>query len=344
MPFGLKNAPPTFQRAMTVALKGCEEFAIVYIYDILVFSQTHEEHINHLRQVLERLERESYHARLTKCVFLREEVEFLGHRLSAQGLQTSPAKLEALAAWQPPFRKAKHVKQFLGLVLWYKAFIPHLATIAAPLFPLTSSKTRFEWTAAATAAVRALQKKISQAPCLARWEPELPTRVVTDASKVGIAAVLEQKHGRGWRPVAFWSRRLKDAETRYHTTDREWLAVVEAVSRRWKGFLEGQAFLVCSDHMALSRKLLKSSHDPPITDRQSRWIEALMPFALTFEYIKGEDNTVADALSRCPVAARSVTVVKSVQFGFLGWMRLAARNDQEYQRRLQEAAEDSFEG
>ena len=344
MPFGLKNAPPTFQRAMTVALKGCEEFAVVYIDDILVFSQTHGEHIDHLRQVLERLEREAYHARLPKCIFLREEVEFLGHRLSSQGLQTSPEKLEALTAWQPPFRKAKHVKQFLGLVLWYKAFIPHLATIAAPLFPLTSSKKRFEWTEAATAAVRALQEKISQAPCLARWETELPTRVVTDASKVGIAAVLEQKHELGWRPVAFWSRRLKDAETRYHTTDREWLAVVEAVSRRWKGFLEGQAFLVCSDHMALERKLLKSSHDPPVTDRQSRWIEALMPFALTFEYIKGENNAVADALSRCPVAARSVTVVKSVQFGFLGWMRLAAKHDQNYQRRLQEATEDPAKG
>ena len=329
MPFGLKNAPPTFQRAMTLALKGCEEFATVYIDDILIFSRTRSEHLQHLRQVFKQLDHEAYHARLTKCLLLKEEVEFLGHCLSAEGLRASPHKMEALAAWQPPFSKAKYVKQFLGLVLWYKAFIPHMATIAAPLFPLTSSKKRFEWSEAATEAVRTLQKQIAQAPCLARWDPILPTRVVTDASKVGIGAVLEQRHEAGWRPVAFWSRRLKDPETRYHTTDREWLAVVEAVSRRWKGFLEGRPFLVCSDHMALERKLTKSSHEPPVTDRQSRWIEALMPFALTFEYIKGQDNTVADALSRCPVAARSVTVVKvgAIRFPGLDEIGCEARSE-----------------
>ena len=96
--------------------------------------------------------------------------------------------------------------------------------------------------------------------------------------------------------------------------------------------------------MALARKLTKSAHDPPVSDRQSRWIESLMPFALTFEYIKGKENVVADALSRCPVAARSVTVVKSVQFGFLGWMRLAAKNDPEYQRMLLEAERDTRKG
>ena len=136
---------------------------------------------------------------------------------------------------------------------------------------------------------------------------------------------------------------MKDPETRYHTTDREWLAVVEAVTRRWKGFLEGRPFRLCSDHMALQRKLTKSGQDPPVTDRQSRWIEALMPFALTFEYIKGKENTVADALSHCPVSARSVTVVQSVQFGFLGWMRLAAKHDTEYQQRLQEVQKRIFQ-
>ena len=344
MPFGLKNAPPTFQRAMSFALKGCEDFSAVYIDDILIFSRTRADHLKHLQRVFECLDQDSYHVRLQKCLFLQEEVEFLGHRLTEKGLQASPNKIEALQAWQPPFQKAKHVKQFLGSVLWYKSFIPHMATIAAPLFPLTSSTKRFEWSEAATAAVRTLQKLVSQAPCLARWDPALSTRVVTDASKVGIGAVLEQEHDTGWRPVAFWSRRLKDPETRYHTTDREWLAVVEAVTRRWKGFLEGRPFMLCSDHMALQRKLTKSAQDPPVTDRQSRWIEALMPFALTFEYIKGKDNTVADALSRCPVSARSVTVVQSVQFGFLGWMRLAAQHDPDYQRSLLEAEKDVTKG
>ena len=144
MPFGLKNVPPTFQRAMSFALKGCEEFATVYIDDILIFSRTRADHLKHLRRVFECLDQDAYHVRLQKCLFLQEEVEFLGHLLTAQGLQASPNKMEALKAWQLPFAKAKHVKQFLGLVLWYKAFIPHMATIAAPLFPLTSSNKRFE--------------------------------------------------------------------------------------------------------------------------------------------------------------------------------------------------------
>ena len=219
-----------------------------------------------------------------------------------------------------------------------------MANIAAPLFPLTSTNKRFEWPESATTTVRTLQNLVSQAPCLARWDPALSTRVVTDASKVGIGTILEQKHDTGWRPVAFWSRRLKDPETRYHMTDCEWLAVVEAVSRRWKGFLEGRPFVLCSDHMALQRKLTKSGHDPPMTDRQSRWIEALMLFALTFEYIKGKENTVADALSHCPVSARSVTVVQSVQFGFLGWMHLAAQHDPDYQRSLLEVEKDFTKG
>ena len=135
MPFGLKNAPPTFQRAMTFALQGCEAFAIVYIDDILIFSETKQDYLNHLHRVFECLEREAYHVRLTKCVFQRDEVEFLGHLMSFRGLRASPTKIATLSAWNPPLHKPRQVKQFLGLVMWYKAFIPHLATIAAPLFP-----------------------------------------------------------------------------------------------------------------------------------------------------------------------------------------------------------------
>ena len=238
MPFGLKNAPPTFQRAMTVALHGCEAFAVVYIDDILVFSHNEEEHLKHLAAVFARLEQHGYHVRIHKCELMKLEVEFLGHRLSAKGMTPSFPKVEALNAWQSPLRSAKEVRQFMGLALWYKAFIPHLASIAAPLFQLTSTKKQFLWTTAAAQAMETIKTLVRQAPCLARWEPERPTRVLTDASKVGIGAALEQQYGVNWRPVAFWSRKLRDAETRYSTTDREWLAVVEAVSRRWRFFLE----------------------------------------------------------------------------------------------------------
>ena len=136
--------------------------------------------------------------------------------------------------------------------------------------------------------------------------------MLTDASKVRIGAALEQKHEEGWRPVAFWSRKLRDLETRYSITDREWLAVVESVGKRWRCFLECSPFEIWSDHAALERKLHKGSQDPPLNDRQSRWIEILLPLPLTFKYVPGHTNAVADALSRCPAAANTVTLVKSL--------------------------------
>ena len=138
--------------------------------------------------------------------------------------------------------------------------------------------------------------------------------------------------GGRWRPVAFWSRKLKDAETRYSATDIEWLAVVDAVSLVWRHFLEDIPFKVRSDHKALERKLTKSAHDPPISPRQARWIERLMPYSLTFEYIAGGENCIADALSRYPPQASSVTVVHSLLAGLLGRIKIAAEADQAYQK------------
>ena len=120
---------------------------------------------------------------------------------------------------------------FLGLVMWYRSFIPHLAIIAAPLFALTSTKSKFQWTPECGEAVERLKAIITSAPVFARWEGERDTRVVTDASKVGLGAVLEQRHAEGWRPIAFWSRKLRDPETRYSATDLEWMAVVNAVTK-----------------------------------------------------------------------------------------------------------------
>ena len=193
MPFGLKNAPPTFQRAMTIALSGCEEFCVVYLDDILVFSCNPNAHIQHLRRVFQQLKDHGYHVRLGKYDLCKNEVEFLGHKLNSQGLTVSHPKVEALKAWSPPFTKAKQVRQFLGLALWYKTFIPHLATIAVPLFNLVSSTRAFKWNEAATQAIRQIQHQVSQIPCLARWDPNRETRVTTDASAVGLGAVLEQQ-------------------------------------------------------------------------------------------------------------------------------------------------------
>ena len=135
-----------------------------------------------------------------------------------------------------------------------------------------------------------------------------------------------------WRPVAYWSRKLKDPETRYCATDLEWLAAVTAVTRVWYWLLDGKPFLLCSDHQALSRKLCRSGHDPPLNDRQSRWVESMSRFSYTFQWLKGEDNRVADALSRQPVAGYTTTVVQALLVGLWGRLRWAAERDPVYQR------------
>ena len=174
------------------------------------------------------------------------------------------------------------------------------------------------------------------APTLIRFNRTYATRVTTDASAVGIGAVLEQLAKDDWQPVAFWSKKLKDPETRYSATDIEWLAVVDAITLVWRHFLEDIPFVVRSDHKALERKLHKSAHDPPISNRQARWIERLMPFALTFEYISGAENNVADALSRYPHTAQlnTVTVMHSMLAGILPRIKLAAQNDPQYQTQV----------
>ena len=211
MPFGLVNTPSTFQRAMPFALRGCEAFTAVYIDDVLIFSATREEHLEHLQEVFKRLQKEAYHVRLAKCHFLTKEVRFLGHTLTDEGIKAVTTREKDFEIFTPPFESAKKVRSFLGLVMWYKAFIPHISTIAAPLFPLTSAHRKPVWTEEATQAVEALKLAILTAPTLIRFNRDLPTRVTTDASGVGIGAVLEQMVETTWKPVAFWSRKLKDA-------------------------------------------------------------------------------------------------------------------------------------
>ena len=345
MPFGLVNAPSTFQRAMSVALRGCEHFAIVYIDDILVFSSNREQHLQHLRCVFAALQSQSYHVRLSKCSFFAPEVPFLGHVLSAEGIKAADKRFEHIQSFPTLFSTPKQVRSFLGMVMWYRTFIPHIAILAAPLFPLTSIKKGFVWSAEAEQSVAALKDALTQTPVLSRYDHDLDTRVTTAASLVGIGAVLEQRHDTVWKPVAFWSRKLLDEETRYSATDLEWLAVVEAVSRVWRHLLEDIPFTVRSDHAALARKLSKSAHDPPITPRQARWIERLPPFSISFEYIPSSENVVSDALSRYPALATNacLTLVAPQLVGLVSRIALAAKQDPDYSelvRKLQQESGD----
>ena len=338
MPFGLVNAPATFQRLMDLVLHDLTGQCIVYLDDILIFSATLDDHYNSLQQVFDRLMEHRLYVKISKCSFVQEEIVFLGHIVRAGEVKIEPAKVQKICGWEPPLRSAKDVRKFWGLVSWCGMYFPHLASIAAPLTSLSSGRRKFIWTTEAEEAMRLIQQKCMEATSLVPWSSERETRVTTDASDVGLGAVLEQKVNDTWRPVEFWSRKLKPAETRYSATDKEWLAVVEAVSNHWRHVLEGREVVVRTDHRPLLGKLSSASSVPPLLHRHARWIEKLSPFLIRLEHMSGKDNQIADALSRTPEFYQANAIVVSPEDKLS--LKEAIAMDGEYQERAKSVVKD----
>ena len=298
MPFGLKNAPPTFQRYMTLVMNECADCCLVYMDNLLVFSETQEKHMQHVTRVFAALAKAKLKVKMAKCVFGTERVEFLGHVISQGYIEMETSKKQAILRWTSSLTSAREVRQFMGIVSYYRNFVPRLATIAEPLTRLTRKHTRVEWGYKAQQSMEALKDAIINAQSLSVWDGTLPTRVSTDASDVGMGAIIEQKHHDGWGITSSWSRKLTLCQQWYSMTDREWLAAVECITRVWRHWLLGKEFELCTDHAALKEVLTKKGED--FTYRQLRWYERLEPYTFTVKYIKGKDNMVPDALSRTP--------------------------------------------
>ena len=250
MPMGLSTAPASFQRWMEFTLRGLESFTLVYLDDVLIFSSQEEQHRRDVRSVVERFRDEKMKVKLGKSEFAKTEIQFLGHLVSGGQLRVDEEKLQKLALWEPPLVTLKQVRQILGFLSYYRSFIPHFATLTAPLTDLLKGKEKkIVWTEAAGEAMEAAKRALWDACSRYAWDSERESRVTTDASGTGLGATFEQKvEGVGWAPVAFWSRKMSAAETRYSVTDQEWLAVVEAVARQWKHWLKGRRFLLRTDH------------------------------------------------------------------------------------------------
>ena len=334
MPFGLVNAPATFQRLMDSVLGGLMDRCMVYLDDILIFSEDLDEHLESIRLVLDRLMKHKLYVKISKCAFIQEEISFLGHVVGAGQVRIEPEKIVKICGWEPPLTSAKDARKFWGLISWCGMYFPQLASIAAPLTALLGTRRKFIWTEEAEQAMRLIQKKCMEAPVLVPWSSERETRVTTDASDVGLGAVLEQKVEGVWRPVEFWSRKLKSAETRYSATDKEWLAVVEAVSNHWRHLLEGRNVTVRTDHRPLLAKLTSVGSVPPLLHRHSRWIERMSPFSIQYEHVSGSDNVIADALSRTPEFYRADALVLGLEDRMT--LKEAVVQDPEYQNRAKE--------
>ncbi len=296
MPFGMKNAPSVFQREMQRVLgERVGRGVLVFIDDILIYCKTVEEHEELVRWVLKRLCEEGYYANPDKCEFFQREVSFLGHVINDKGLSVQQHKVKAVSEWPQP-KTRKEVKGFLGLTGYYRKFVKDYSKVALPLTELTKNTVAFVWGDEQQRAFEELKTRLQTAPVLAHPDPSRQFILNSDASGFAVAAVLSQQQEDGSiRPVAYYSKKMNAAEKNYGVTDKELLAIVEAV-RHWRCYLEGNPFptKVLTDHQGL--QWLNSKAE--LSGRQARWVESLSDLEYEVHYIPGTQNAVADALSR----------------------------------------------
>ncbi len=293
LPFGLKNAAATFQRLMNNILRDyIGKFCFVYLDDIVIYSKTVQDHFQHLKQLFGKLEVSGLTLNLKKCSMLQKTITYLGHVVSEEGVHTEASKVKAVQDFPAP-KNLKEVQRFLGLASWYHRFISHFSEQAAPLYALKAKNATWDWTVECQNAFDDLKKALQRAPVLMPPDFTKDFKVQTDASDIGLGAVLTQDFDGAEHVIAYASRLLHGAEKSYSTAEKECFAVVWAVEK-WRQYLEGGNFEVLTDHSALTWVF---NHPKP-SSRLTRWALRLQGFSFTAKYRKGSCNVVPDALSR----------------------------------------------
>lgn len=307
MPFGITTASFVFTRTMNDVLNGIKG-ASSYIDDILVHTNSWKDHLETLERVLLRLREAHMTAKPSKCLIATRKAIFLGHRLKEGELEPGDDTLSKIRKAERPTTK-KQVRSFLGLAGFYHNYIQDFASKAAPLTELTKKykPNKVQWTEKEEEAFRTLVDELLKRPILRVPDLSLPFVLRTDASDVGIGAVLLQPHDGILHPVAFASRKLSPAEQRYSAVERECLAIVWAVSKKFKLYLYGKEFIIESDHQPL-RALMQN---PLTNSRVMRWALALQEYHFKVQHIKGRENSGADYFSRVPVDGHSCEATAS---------------------------------
>lgn len=294
LPFGLRNAPATFQRLMNCVVADLEGCA-VYLDDVVIYSDTWDEHLQRTHALFNRLLWAQLTVNLAKCEFAKGTVTYLGKVVGQGQVRPIRAKVEAIDQFPPPSSK-KELMRFLGMAGYYRQFCQNFSTVATPLTKLLSSKVRFEWTLDCQKAFEKVKSLVSSAPVLAAPRLNEPFQLQVDASGVGAGAVLLQTGEDGLvHPVSFFSRKFNKHQLNYSIVEKEALALIWAL-QHFEVYVGGgvNPVVVFTDHNPLT--FLHSLQNP--NQRLMRWCLFLQPFNLDIRHIKGTENVLADALSR----------------------------------------------
>ena len=293
-PFGLKNAGQDFQRLMD-AILGDLPRVYVYIDDILVASESKEQHLADLDAVFKTLSANGLVIQRSKCVLGVSSLEFLGYQVDAQGISPLPDRVEAIRTTTPP-TTVKELQRFLGMVGSYRRFIPKAATHLYHLFEALKGKPKtLNWSKDCQISFDATKEALARATLLFHPRPGATLALTTDASDTAVGGVLEQRGPLGWEPLAFYSSKLKSNEKLYPPYDRELLGAFKGI-RHFRDMIEGRAFTLYTDHQSLIPSLSKKTD--PQTARQTYQLMCISEYTTDIRYVQGKANLVADALSR----------------------------------------------
>ncbi|CAA9999208.1 unnamed protein product, partial [Nesidiocoris tenuis] len=298
MPFGIKVAPAVFQNAISGIIKrnGLSEFTANYLDDLLIFSRTFDEHLVHIQRLITAVFEDGFRFNFKKCTFAASSIQYLGHILGPDTVQPLQDNLIAIKSFPTPSSR-KNIRQFLGKVNFYRKFIPDSVSILEPFHNLLRKNIPFSWSNECQRSFDKIKDLLTSVPVLAIFDRTKPIFVYTDASGVGIGAVLKQTQSDGSeKPVAYFSKKLSDAQKRKKAIYIEGIAVREAI-RYWRYWLIGRHFTVVTDHKPLEGLNLKARTDEELGDLANE----LLQFDFEILYRPGTSNHEADCLSRNPV-------------------------------------------
>ena len=296
--YGLTTMPTEFQRIMDVTLAGISN-TFSFIDDILIVTHgTEEEHLEKVIEVLKRLDEANINLKLDKCNFAADNIEWVGYKLSQQGVEPINSKVQGISERLRP-TNLKELRSYLGAVNQFNKFIPDLAKICFPFRTLLKKDNNWNWQEEQERAFNKINEELKKVTILNHFKRNCPLRIICDASKAGLGAVLQQQENGDWKPISFASRFLTELESKYSINELELLAIVWSVEY-FRSYVYGEPFKIVSDHKTLASVLKGQKANKTYSSRLTRWVDRLLPYDFEVLHASGRTLGIADYLSRNP--------------------------------------------